>query len=386
MGVTMDKGDWGNDVRERLDRAIDAALDEQRVVGGIVTVSRGGLQAYQRAFGFADREEGRPITPATIYRLASVTKPVVSLSALRMIEQDEMTLDDAVHEWLPEFRPVGPDGLPATILIRHLLTHTSGLSYEVAEYGVSTGLAEPGRSMEDNLARLAALPLAFAPGTSWAYGPSIDVLGAVIQRVTRGTLEDAVREHVVRPLGLPDDAFVFALPEEKRAELATAYVNGNPLPHAMTRNEVVGEAGSPAGARFDPERIFDAASFEAGGAGAASTSPAIHTILDAVRADAADGKSRLLTQGLAQSLFRSQMGDLLARPGGAFSFIGLMVVDPRQIGSPVAPGTLRWGGVYGHDWFIDPVAGLTVTIMTNTTPEGVGGQLTTDIRDACYPA
>lgn len=363
----------------RLDAAIDAALAEERVVGGVVTVSTGGERAHQRAFGYADREAEAPVTPETVFRLASVTKPVVSVVALRLIEQDELSLDDPVHEWLPEFRPNGPDGQPATILVRHLLTHTSGLSYDVAHHGVSTGLAQPGLSMEENLARLAVLPLPFAPGTSWVYGLSIDVLGAVIQKVTRGTLEEAVRAQVLTPLGLPSDAFVFSLPEGTPA-LAVPYVNDDPRPHRMTGVEEVG------GTVFDPARIFDPASFQAGGAGAASTAPTIHTILEAVRADAADGQGRLLSQEMAKRQFATQTGDLLTEPGSGFSFMGAVIVDPRPTGSPVSPGTLRWGGVYGHSWFIDPAAGTTVTIMTNTIYEGMNGQLTVDVRDAIYPS
>lgn len=363
----------------RLDAAIDAALAEERLVGGVVTVSRRGEQVYQRAFGLADREAERPVTPDTIFRLASVTKPVVCITALRLIEQDEMALEDAVHEWLPDFRPVGPDGQPATIRIRHLLTHTSGISYDVALKGVSTGLAQPGRSLEDNLARLAALPLAFAPGASWAYGLSIDVLGAVIQRVTRGTLEEAARAQVLDPLRLPADAFVFSLPRET-PNLAVPYANDDPRPHRITGEEQVGETV------FDPTRIFDATSFQAGGAGAASTAPVIHAILEAVRADAEDGKGRLLSQEMAAAQFRTQSGDLLTEPGSGFSYMGAVVFDPRITGLPFAPGTLRWGGVYGHTWFIDPAAAMTVTIMTNTIYEGVNGKVTVDIRDALYPS
>ncbi|MGB3330164.1 MAG: serine hydrolase domain-containing protein, partial [Thermomicrobiales bacterium] len=258
------------DESSRLDAAIDAALAEERVVGGVASVSRDGERIYERAFGLADREAGIPVVPDTIFRLASVTKPIVSLAALRLIEQDEMALDDPVHAWLPDFRPAGPDGHPATILIRHLLTHTSGLSYAVAEQGVSTGLAQPGLSMQENLARLAALPLAFDPGTSWVYGLSIDVLGAVIQKVTRESLETVVRTQVLAPLGLPEDAFSFAL-APGTPNLAQPYVNDDPRPHRLVGEETVGAERGRGGTTFDPSRIFDAASFPSGGAGAAST-------------------------------------------------------------------------------------------------------------------
>lgn len=369
----------------KLDAAIDAALAEERLVGGVVTVSRQGEPAYERAFGLADREAETPVTRETIFRLASVTKPVVCVAALRLIEQDEMSLDDPVHEWLPDFHPVGPDGEPATILIRHLLTHTSGLRYEDTRHnGVSTGLDAPGRDGRENLARLAAIPLAFRPGSSWAYGMSIDVLGAVVQKVTRGTLEEAVRAQVLEPLGLPDDAFVFSLPQG--TPVAVPYVNDDPRPHRMDGEETVGAVDGEGGTTYDPSRIFDPTSFQAGGAGAASTAPVIHAVLEAMRADAADGGGRLLSREMAVRQFATQTGDLMTEPGSGFSYTGAVVFDPGRTKLPFSPGTLRWGGVYGHTWFIDPVAGLTVTIVTNTIFEGVNGKVTVDIRDALYPA
>src|SRR5690606_13899959 len=130
-----------------------------------------------------------------------------------------LSLDDTVQQWLPYFRPGLADGREASITIRHLMTHTSGLSYgffEQKENGdshylrnrVSNGLDQPGLSMEENLRRLAAGPLKFAPGTAWQYSLSTDVLGAVVEEAAGMPLAEAVARYVTRPLGMADTTFV----------------------------------------------------------------------------------------------------------------------------------------------------------------------------------
>ncbi len=116
------------DVTTRVDAAIDAALG-QRIVGAVVLVNRGGRPVYARAAGLADREAGREMALDAVFRLASVTKPVVAAAVLRMVDLGVMGLDDPVTGFLPEFRPRCPDGSEAVIRIRHLLSHTSGLTY-----------------------------------------------------------------------------------------------------------------------------------------------------------------------------------------------------------------------------------------------------------------
>jgi len=120
-----------------------------------------------------------------------------------------------VSRWLPDFRPRLPDGAMATITIRQLLTHTSGLSYSFLEpessayhrLNVSDGLDQPGLGLDENLRRLGEAPLAYAPGTAWRYSLSIDVLGAVIAKASGKTLPQAVQEAVSGPLGLTDTGF-----------------------------------------------------------------------------------------------------------------------------------------------------------------------------------
>jgi CubicO group peptidase (beta-lactamase class C family) len=147
--------------------------------------------AHRRAYGLADREASAAMKTDAIFRLSSVTKPIVTAAAMRMIEQKQLALEAAITDWLPDFRPKF-DGLQPTITIRHLLTHTAGLSYDFMqppdgpyhEHKVSSGSDQDGLSMKENLRRIVAAGLAFPPGAAWLYFVAMDVLAAVMQATT----------------------------------------------------------------------------------------------------------------------------------------------------------------------------------------------------------
>ncbi|HEY0124588.1 MAG TPA: serine hydrolase domain-containing protein [Rhizobium sp.] len=367
-----------------VDAAIDAALADKRLVGAVVLISRNGEQIYRRAAGLADRENGVAMREETIFRLASVTKPIVTIAAMRLVEQGRIGLDDPVTKWLPDFRPRLPDGAEAVIRIHHLLTHTSGLGYAFAEEeggpyhraGVSDGLGEPGLSLAENLKRIASAPLRFAPGDGWQYSLAMDVLGGIIEKETGGSLDKAVAELVTKPLGLVDTAFSVRDP----SRLAAPYMNGSPEPQRMGD-----EAVAPildGFIRFAPDRIFDPASYHSGGAGMAGTAGDVLAILETVR----KGGAPLLSADTVKTMTTDQAGGHLQplQPGFGFGYGWSVVTDPVTANVPFSVGTLKWGGVYGHSWFLDPAKGLTVVALTNTALEGMWGQFTTDLANAVY--
>lgn len=367
-----------------VDAAIDAALADKRLVGAVVLISRNGEQIYRRAAGLADRENGVAMREETIFRLASVTKPIVTIAAMRLVEQGRIGLDDPVTKWLPDFRPRLPDGAEAVIRIHHLLTHTSGLGYAFAEEeggpyhraGVSDGLGEPGLSLAENLKRIASAPLRFAPGDGWQYSLAMDVLGGIIEKETGGSLDKAVAELVTKPLGLVDTAFSVRDP----SRLAAPYMNGSPEPQRMGD-----EAVAPildGFIRFAPDRIFDPASYHSGGAGMAGTAGDVLAILETVR----KGGAPLLSADTVKTMTTDQASGHLQplQPGFGFGYGWSVVTDPATANVPFSVGTLKWGGVYGHSWFLDPAKGLTVVALTNTALEGMWGQFTTDLANAVY--
>lgn len=373
----------------RVQAAIQRALEEQRLVGAVVLVARDGMLISRHAAGWADREHQRKMTVDAIFRLASVSKPIVSTAALVLVAQGRLTLDDGIDRWLPGFRPRLEDGRPARISVRQLLSHTAGLGYRFfeadadgpyARAGVSDGMDASGISLAENLRRIASVPLLYEPGAGWGYSLATDVLGAVIEHVQGESLAVAVRRLVTAPLGMVDTDFV-ALDAQR---VATAYVNDVPRPHPLVEGEAVSPFAGAIGIPYSPARIFDPQAFPSGGAGMAGTAEDFLRLLEALRR----GRGAVLPDDLIVEMARDQTGgqELPNAPGFGFGLGFSVLRDPARAGSPESEGTWRWGGAYGHAWFVDRARGLSVVAFTNTLYEGMSGCFVTDLRDAVYGA
>lgn len=383
---------WRGPDPSRIDEAIDRALAEQRLVGAVVLVAHGGRVVHRRAAGLADREAGLPMREDALFRLASVSKPIVSTAVMVLAGQGRLTLDDPVTRWLPDFRPRLPEGLgggEATITLRQLLTHTSGLGYRFfeasedgpyAQAGVSDGMDGSGLTLAENLRRIAQVPLQFAPGTGWLYSLATDVLGGVVEAVCGGPLAEAVRTLVTGPLRMHDTDF-FASRDDGR--LTTPYVNGLGIaPRRMEGLTVAPAFEGTVGIRFDPARAFDAAAFPSGGAGMVGSAGDFMRLLESLRG----GGAPLLPAGLVDDVGRNHTGAWgpADAPGYGFGLGFSVLHDPQAAQSPESEGTWRWGGAYGHSWFVDRARQLSVVAFTNTLYEGMSGRFVADLRDAVY--
>lgn len=356
-------------LQHRIDAAIDAALGD-RIVGCVVLVQQAGQPVYARAAGLADRENGRAMELDAIFRLASVTKPIVAAATLRMVDLGVLGLDDPVTKYLPYFQPKAPDGSAPNILIRQLLAHTSGLTY--GGDGVhSRGLAGPLWGFEENLRLLAEQPLVFAPGTGWEYGMSIDVLGGVIAAVNGTDLAGVVARYVTGPLGMTDTLFAVSDP----ARLAVPYMDGPPPILMADYQEVVGGDGNVT--PFWAGRIFEPRAPQSGGAGMAGTAGDILRLLEALRCD-------FLSTATQTAAFSNQIGNLPQSAGKRFTFLGALLTDPAAANTPMPVGALDWGGAWGHNWIIDRASKTTVVVCTNTLFEGCNGPFREHIAQAVF--
>ena len=358
------------DLSNRIDAAIDAALGD-RIVGCVVLVQRKGQAVYARAAGLADREAGRAMAQDAVFRLASVTKPIVAACALRMVDLGLLGLDDPVTKYLPYFRPRCPDGREGVILIRHLLTHTAGLGYEGA--GIySRGLSGPLLGFDDNLRAMAAEPLLFEPGTAWEYGVSIDVLGGVLAAINGSDLAGVLARSVTGPLGMVDTLFGVS----DVARLAVPYQDGPPPKRMAGEVNVVGSDGGVT--PFSVGRIFEARAPQSGGAGMAGTAGDVLRLLEALRRD-------FLSPGLRGAAFANQIGDLPRHDAGKrFGYLGAVVVDPAAAGTVMPVGAVDWGGAWGHNWVVDRGTETTIVCCTNTLFEGCNGPFREEIAAAVF--
>jgi CubicO group peptidase (beta-lactamase class C family) len=363
-------------LKERVDAAIDAALGS-RVVGCVVLVHEMGKRTYSRAAGFADREAGAPVHEDTIFRLASVTKPIVASAALKMIDLGLLSLDDPVTRYLPFFTMKAADGSVPVITIRHLLTHTSGIAYDKTPDDVTRGSdPKPLFPLEENLRRLARGELAFKPGQGWAYGMSIDVLGGVIGAI-EGDISDVeavARKYVLDPLDMPDTRFTVTDP----ARLAVPYGNGDPVPFRMAEPQLI---VSPFGGfnTMSPQRIFEREAAQCSGSGMAGTAGDFMKLLDAILV------GDFLKRETRDAAFANQAGPYLTgrRAGEQFGYLGAVITDARAAGWP-RDGLVRWGGIWGNNWCVDPKTRTALVAYSNTMWEGSDGRFRDDLRDAVF--
>ncbi|MEO8684396.1 MAG: serine hydrolase domain-containing protein [Devosia sp.] len=360
---------------ERVNAAIDAAL-VNRIVGCVILINKDGETIYARAAGLADRETNVAMARDSIFRLASVTKPIVATAVLRLADLGLIGVNDRVIRYLPWFTPANPDGTPADIRIRHLLSHTSGLTYGKVPADASGGLSGPINSLNETLLNIARVPLAFAPGTGWDYGTGIDVLGGVLAAINGSNVEDALARYVTGPLAMTDAHFYVTDP----ARLATPYADGTPPVRMGEPHTITGADGGST--TFSPERIFNSAAPQNGGAGMAGTADDVMKMLEVY-----NSKPGLLAPETVALALANQIGDLPRRPqdaGKRFSFIGAVLDDPQAANNPCPVGTVDWGGAWGHNWVIDPVNRMTMVVCTNTTFEGCNGPFRDDILRAVY--
>ena len=358
----------------------------QRLVGAVVLVREHGVLRHASATGLA--ETATPMQRDQLFRLASVSKPLLTTVILRLVAEGVLDLDMPVQRWLPDFRPALADGSMPPISLRQLLSHSSGLGYRFLEAdadgpyaraGVSDGLDANPLSLVDNVRRIAQAPLLFAPGSQWLYSLGVDVAGAVAEAATGETLQALYQRLLAAPLGLRDTAFA----ARNAARLATPYVSDAPQPHRLQEGEVVAPFEGTVGIEYSLARATDASRFPSAGAGLVGTADDVMAVLEALRDVQRSG---LLPSALAAEMASPQVGEQgPPEPAGWGFGLGFAVLrNAAASGTPQNAGTWRWGGAYGHSWFVDPVRGLSVVALTNTLYEGMDGAFVDQLRDAVY--
>ncbi len=360
----------------------------QRLVGAVVLVREHGALRHASATGLADRESATPMQRDQLFRLASVSKPLLSTVILGLVAEGVLDLDAPVQRWLRDFRPALADGSTPAISLRQLLSHSSGLGYRFLEAdakgpyaraGVSDGMDANPLSLADNVRRIAQAPLLFAPGSQWLYSLGVEVAGAVAEAATGESLQALFERLLAAPLGLRDTAFA----ARNAARLATPYVSDTPQPHRLREGEVVAPFEGTVGIEYSLARATDASRFPSAGAGLVGSADEVMAVLEALRDVQRSG---LLPPALAAEMASPQVGEQgPPEPAGWGFGLGFAVLrDAAASGTPQNVGTWRWGGAYGHSWFVDPARGLSVVALTNTLYEGMDGAFVDELRDAVY--
>jgi CubicO group peptidase (beta-lactamase class C family) len=392
----------------KLDETLRGLVEGRSTPGIAVLILENGRPVYSRSVGVREIGGTAPIGENDMYRLASMTKAVTSVATMILVEQGKISLDDPVSRFLPEFAKLqvrGPDGSegpanrPPTI--RELLTHTSGLSYNfinnprlIDAYRaarVTDGLDQPEVTMAEAMRRLSSAPLGYQPGTSWEYSLATDVLGAVIEKVTGGSLEAFVIERIAKPLRI--ESFVFNAPEATRPRfvqatrpeqvtgaLGTGYV-------ALTGPEAVPFPPTKGTANLDPTRAFSPTAYNSGGGGMSGTMGDYARFLQMLLNEGELDGARVLRAETVRQMTQNVTGDMrtLRGPGWGFTLGFGIVTDPAAAKTRLPAGSYGWGGIYGTQFWVDPANRIVGLVMTQTAIIG-SGPISNPVREAFYTA
>jgi CubicO group peptidase (beta-lactamase class C family) len=387
---------------QRLGRVQDVArrfVENGQLAGVASLVWRRGEIISSVAEGWADIDAKVPLRRDTIFRIASMTKPIISVAALMLLEDGRLTLNDPLTRWLPETANLrvlrGPDAeLDDTVpldrppTLHDLITHRAGFAGPlllgagtpvVKALSEATGQvagASPFIQLQPDelVARVCAVPLMMQPGWRWHYGISTDLLGVVIARASGMSLPDFLASRIFGPLAMVDTGFF--VPPEKRDRLAIGYARGEPL--------VVYD--HPATGQWSKPPIFPA-----GGGGLASTLDDYLAFARMLLAGGTIGKERLLSRSTIAMMTAPHLTVDQMRP----LHPALDILAGRNFGLGVSihggagpelgsPGKYGWSGVYGTDWFNDPAEDLICIVMSQLWYSG--SELRPAFANAVYQA
>ena len=355
------------------------------IPGVVCLVWQGGKLLQVEAAGLRDIEKKLPVERKTIFRIASMSKPITSVIALKLMEQGVMRLEDPITKWAPEFaqmrvlrRPGGglEDTYPAprAITIEDLMTHRSGLSYGFTAKGplaqaleARFGLKlESWRSSDEWMSVLASLPLSYPPGERFNYGHSTDVLGFIVGRAAGSSLREAMQELLFKPLGMVDTDFW--IPPEKRGQAAVLYATSAP--------------GSFTPMALDGFLNESPPVITAGGQGLVSTADDYLTFARMLlEGGAVDGK-RILSQESVRLMTTNRLTPAQRRDiqfGIPFFMaqgfgLGVSVVDDPERNAWMgmgSRGSFGWPGLFGGWWQVDPQRQTVMLWLQQTMPPQV---------------
>lgn len=352
---------------------LQAMVDGGQLAGVTTLAARKGKVFHFETRGLADVETGAPARPDTIWRIASMTKPVVGVAMMQLWEKGLWKLDDPVARHIPEFAGLkvkAPDGslVPqaSPMTMAQLMSHTAG-------FDVSAGYAQAGlRSgdLKEMIRRLAALPLAAQPGTDWRYGPSVDIQGHVVERLSGERLDAYLRRHIFDPLKMPDTGFHVSPEKAPRVARIHTYRDGRIV------------AGPAQVVPVAPPVLLS------GGGGLLSTASDYFRFAQALLDDGALDGARVLKPDTVKLMRRNLLApgvvvDLYgpAQPGVGFGLDFAVIQDPAAARTPQGRETFYWGGAFGTWFWIDPTNDIVFVGMIQNLQGSVPGAGTPNVRE-----
>lgn len=356
--------------------AMQRYVDNNLLSGISWAVMVGRELADVNCVGWADKESQVPLRTDHIFRIFSNTKLVTSCAVLLLSEEGKLGIDDPIEKFIPQLGNrwvlrAGATSLEDTepaqrsITIRHLLTHSSGLSYGFFDPGTliyqalnDRGVHDPRTTLAQMVDVLADMPLIYHPGTSWEYSLATDVLSRLVEVVSGQRFDAFIKARIFDPLGMVDTGFV--VPEKDRSRLVAYYAGADlmdPMKPGLTRTD-----NSPfPGAYLTPIARLS------GGGGLVST---LHDTVALIRSLLPGGATLLKPETIAE-MTTNQLPEgqwirfalLGEQPGKGFGLAGGTILQPSPFDHPNAAGELYWGGVAGTQWWISPKHNMAGVMM-----------------------
>ncbi len=371
---------------ERLHEGMQRFITSHQAAGIVTLLARDGRVVDFRAYGSQDIAANAPMKTDTIFRIASMTKPITSVAIMMLVEEGRLSLNDQVATLIPAFREarvlVKGDGDTVTMVpvrrqmtIRDLLTHRAGLSYGFADQGpvgeayrragISDGLTVTEGTIADNVEKLARAPLQSQPGAEWHYSLGIDVLGRIVEIASGVPFDVFLRDRIFTPLKMVDTGF--DVPEAKWSRFASVYSpDGNggirPMkdPETFTTTYM-----SPFQYYKAPKHYFS------GGAGLVSTASDYLRFAQMLLNGGELGGVRLLSPKTIELMTSSHTSDLPGGQGGLGQDFGLGFSVVTDLGDSQALGSVGkygWSGIYGTNFWVDPKEKLVAIMMVQRYP------------------
>ena len=356
----------------RINDFVQEHIDTDRIAGAVTLVARKGKVVHFEAQGWRDREDGVAMTRDSIFVLMSMTKPIVSSALMMLFEEGKFLLDDPIAKWIPEYenhtvrinadgvrQRVVPEARPVTV--RHVLTHTSGLTLNPRARGLSeeqinhvTNHGQGWPTLAERVAHAAVIPGGFHPGDEWQYGDSTDYVAVLVEKMSGKSIDDFLRERIFEPLGMSDTYYY--VPQEKVERMASVY--------RPDENGKIERFVKPS--FIEPTRMFR------GIAGLAGTAADYYRFAQMIANGGELDGVRLLGRMTVDNMISNHIGP--DRPvyirGGGYGFgLGFGVLtNSAEAPDALSIGSYTWGGAYGTLYWADPVEDLIGLLMIQIRP------------------
>jgi len=376
----------------RLDAALQKLVNEGTIPHAVTFVACRGKVVHYKAFGWRNVKNKIPCLKDDIFRMASQTKAITSVAVMTLFEEGKILLDEPIKKYIPEFknpqvlvsfnekdstyttRPANKD-----ITIRHLLTHTSGITYGGGKYmgkiyakkGIPTVNSLENKTLAEVIRTLATCPLEHDPGEKFTYGLSLDVLGSLIEIVSGKPVDLYFKERIFEPLGM-NNTF-FNVPKDKQNRMVTLYQKEAESPLMPNPSEL-----------FQTYPYAGAQTFFSTGAGLSGTAEDYGKFCQMILNGGEFNGKRILGRKTVELMCRNQVKDLRGEIGFGLAFDDFRSEYIHK--SIASEGSMRWGGMFGTDYIIDPKEDLILLFYINLQPNNTGKDFKVMFHNLVYQA